>query len=447
MSGFTLLELIVVLAGLGILSSLAISNTSKYLDYAKVDEAKSLLNKAAAKCLQGLRSEGNRADFLTRRSLFDAKDSGGKDLEDILTAERLATTGYKFTNEFKSCGKTSIVAISEEDSKRRYPGLTFNITTDGRLSKCATDDGSDTESAAISWAGKCVLKGEELIAWQKYDAMITEKKAECINNMNSWLENNNNRGKYTKAWNESATSGCPSGPPKVENKTCTPNGCNKTIYGYKGVIVSTGDTAEARKAYEDYEIIQKGKECATATKALRDEKMHTSSDGISVGKCGGDTYWFFRGEEVSAVDWKKSMCNENKQNLLKTTHSGPIQHCGDSPVYICDGKELTGDNAQADFDTCLANNKDAQCTQALNNDAVKKSNGGPYTSPTPKGMLAPIGKDCGETYWYCSESGKIHREPGSREKYEADKDCEQACQPRDAALCSIFKSQYWCCNK
>ena len=48
--GFTLLELIVVLAGLGILSSLAIPNYMKYLDYAKVDEAKALLNSAAADC-------------------------------------------------------------------------------------------------------------------------------------------------------------------------------------------------------------------------------------------------------------------------------------------------------------------------------------------------------------------------------------------------------------
>ena len=55
--GFTLLELIVVLAGLGILSSLAIPNVIKYLDYAKVDEAKSLLDSAAADCLQGLRRE------------------------------------------------------------------------------------------------------------------------------------------------------------------------------------------------------------------------------------------------------------------------------------------------------------------------------------------------------------------------------------------------------
>ena len=57
--GFSLIELVVVLSGLGILSSLAASNVIKYLDYAKVDEARALLNTAAAECLQGLRREGS----------------------------------------------------------------------------------------------------------------------------------------------------------------------------------------------------------------------------------------------------------------------------------------------------------------------------------------------------------------------------------------------------
>ena len=121
-------------------------------------------------------------------------------------------------------------------------------------------------------------------------------------------------------------------------------------------------------------------------------------------------------------------CNQNKQGLLSTTHSGPVEHCGSSPIYICGGEELTGDNAQADFDTCVASNKDAQCTQALNDDAVSRGNGGPYTSPTPSDMSEPFGDDCGETYWYCK--GKIHREPGSKEKYDNDENCKYVPPPK-----------------
>ena len=53
--GFTLIELIVVLAGLGILSSLTITNVMKYIDYAK-SMKQTLLNKAAAECLQEFRA-------------------------------------------------------------------------------------------------------------------------------------------------------------------------------------------------------------------------------------------------------------------------------------------------------------------------------------------------------------------------------------------------------
>jgi len=56
--GFTLLELIVVIAGLGILAGLAIPNFLKYLEQAKIDQAKSLLSSASAECLQMYRSEG-----------------------------------------------------------------------------------------------------------------------------------------------------------------------------------------------------------------------------------------------------------------------------------------------------------------------------------------------------------------------------------------------------
>ena len=114
------------------------------------------------------------------------------------------------------------------------------------------------------------------------------------------------------------------------------------------------------------------------------------------------------------------MCSSNKQKLLSTTHSGPIEYCGTTQIYICGGEEILGDRevAEAKFQTCLANDKDAQCTQSLNNDAAKRANGGPYISPTPSKMTPPIGNNCNIQYWYCEN--KIYTDKAS---YEADKRC------------------------
>ena len=102
--GFTLLELIVVLAGLGILSSLAIPNVIKYLDYAKVDEAKSLLDSAAADCLQGLRREGtNRLDDPLS--------------ENIISDDRLENSVYVFVKNANKCGDT-MMARNKNDEER-----------------------------------------------------------------------------------------------------------------------------------------------------------------------------------------------------------------------------------------------------------------------------------------------------------------------------------------
>ena len=96
--GFTLIELIIVLAGLGVLSSLAISNVGKYLDHTRVDEAKSLLNSAVADCLQELRRKGsNRLNQEVN--------------QDILSAEQLEGAGYKFQDTSSTIYQSITAAI------------------------------------------------------------------------------------------------------------------------------------------------------------------------------------------------------------------------------------------------------------------------------------------------------------------------------------------------
>ena len=418
-SGFSLIELMVVIAGLGILSSFAISNVIKYFDYASVDEAKSLLNSAAADCLQNLRRQGNG-------SLTQTVDTN------IISQERLENTGYKFQESGTTdiCGNVLITATLE-NKKDRMPDLGFTIDAKGNLIKLAVDTGTDTSYAAKSWAGKNVTEAAGLKELMDYNKAILDAKSSCIENFNNWLINSGD-GKFN-TWNDVATIGCPSKPPKVVSNTCTTNGCNSPIYALDNSIVGTTQEAYDAAFKAKYDAL-----CAGELVKKRESIATTASEaGEKLQHCGQKLFWFFEGENVGSNDaWKTLMCKKNKQQLLDTTHSGPIEHCDISPIYICGGKEIreNGDRqqAKADFDACVESDKDAQCSQALNNDALTRPNGGPYTSPIPGGMSAPIGEDCGITYFYCKELGKIFRD---KNMFDKDEKCKPVCPPRPFPAC------------
>ena len=354
--------------------------------------------------------------------------------QNILSADRLENTGYKFqdSSTTKNCGNTLITAISAGDQER-MPDLGFTITANGELTKLAVDTGSDTAYVAKSWAGINVTEAAGLKELMDYNQAILDAKAACVETFNTWLTKTGDGKSYT--WDESAGSGCPSRPPKVASKTCTTNGCTKPIYALDNNIV--GSTQEAYDAAfkAKYDAL-----CSQEVVAKRTENARTTSaDGEQLTKCGQKRFWFFDGENVGSSDaWKALMCKSNKQGLLSKTHSGPVEYCDTSPIYICGGEEITGANARADFETCLANDKNAICTSALNADAVNRPDGGPWVSPIPSDMRAPIGKDCGETYWYCQ--GKIHREPDSQTKYANDPNCQKNVYS-EIKHCAIYTRQ------
>ncbi|MDO6351465.1 type II secretion system protein [Synechococcus sp. YX-04-1] len=427
--GFTLLELIVVMAGLGILSSLAIPNFLKYLDYAKVDEAKSLLNSTAADCLQGLRRNSSR--------LLEPVDGN------IISFSRLKNTGYIFKDNntritgtteeeqkyLPNCENVLITAAQLPDRDERLPDLGFSINDSGTLTKIAVNSGSETEFAAESWAGANTTDEATLIEWLKLNEDITKAKAKCQENLDNFTTGR------TNMWDPEKTKSCTDKPPISETpETCTPSGCTKKVWYIDGEFCG----------YEEADF----RECqrAKTTAACQAEKDNKASEqppwttetisGDQLPNCEKPV-WFYEGVDVgSAAAWTPLMCDREKRKLLTTIHSDPVDYCETSPIYIIGGEEILPDasreDAKQEFDDRLAKNKESQCSNLLREDAKKKTTPGPHTSPTPEGMEPIIPDDCGVKYWYCKESGKIYKGADGETDFNADKSCEKkSCEVPD----------------
>ena len=311
--------------------------------------------------------------------------------------------------------------------------------SDGNLDKLASTEVAEKKADCIKWAGKCVFsKAAKTLAEHKQ--RVKDAEDACGQQLTDWREKNKmNPTKYKKWDSSKGPDTCPKSPPKdaddtynPETSTCTTTGCNPgvPVWGLWDKDKGTGTEYSSKNDYEEARKLLIGEKC---DKQIKDEYENASppftnpsSAGVLLSECQNERYWFVDGENKGSEDeWKKGMCAKNKEALLSTTHSGPVEYCDISPIYICGGEEILGDRviAKAKFETCLANDKNAICTTALNNDALKKSNGGPYTSPTPSDMTAPVGDDCNAQYWYCK--GKIHREPDQRKNMTMTKRARQ----------------------
>ena len=254
-SGFSLVELVTVVAVLGSLTTISLIGLDGNggivgaLKSAEIDEAKALLNKAAAACLQNARIGGEDKDKI---------DDG------IISNKRINTIGFEIDTDSNAdkCSYFQIIPTDPDDNIR-FP-IGFSVT-DGILTKFAnpTSDNKGSISSCERWAGinckqdECLKK---LIEWKNE---ISEKKIACESKYEDWLNiSKTTPYKYTR-WNPNAEEGCPARPSKDcsesyrTDPTCTPNGCNRVVYGLDGEFV--GFTQED---YDNALAAKYGKICA-----------------------------------------------------------------------------------------------------------------------------------------------------------------------------------------
>lgn len=319
--GFSLLELVVVVAGLAILSSLSIPNILSRVKLNKVEEAKALMNSYALDCLAKYRISTQSIDDFLKDAVPDELDN-----------ERLSTLQYQIDGDKKKCANVAIKPLN--DNEKDLFAFDFSMLPDKdglmRIRKTGTpSDNKFFENSCKNWAGKnCGASAEQKAKWA-LEAAVAKAKAECESAHNTWL-NAKNSGQF-KAWDST-------------NESCT-----RPVFAYKGRPVNS---YEAMLAMEKAEM---GEDCINWRESLV-ASNHISPNGNpeTIAACDGKEWWFHSGEKpfTSQIAWnefdnksKIQACNKNREDARLGGYAGEYLHTPDGPspcgtvTYLCDKKE------------------------------------------------------------------------------------------------------------
>ncbi len=335
--GFSLMELTVVVAILGILGSLSISNFSKWLKLANIDEAMSVLNNSLVECLQASRT-GTDPTTISPPS-------------EVIDNNRLEPANYKIKSSKDKCSDFFITPTDENENLLFEMG--YLITTAGNVTKIATP--ADDESSlprCKRWAGpNCGASEEQKAAWAAAAALAKEKK-DCGDAFYSWLNDtppNGGTGTFNR-WDSNAES------------------CSLTTYAFEGTIVSNQAAVDAALA---------SKLGAICTSKVVEQKDIKTTGPTTLADCPGQTFYFCLGEDkqteqamnICIAENEEQTCIANREQARQNDHKGkygPFSGpgtCGQT-YWMCNGVQFTtesdyiasecGTPDTSDSETCLA---------------------------------------------------------------------------------------------
>jgi prepilin-type N-terminal cleavage/methylation domain-containing protein len=303
-SGYTLLELIVVLAGLGILAGLAVPSFLKYLEHAKIDQAKSLLNSALAECLQIYRSEGI---------------SGLAKEPSILEREKLPD-GYSYIDGQNKCQAIAVEDTSNPETLLITLGITIDDATGApRASKWSVYKHPDTKYACEQWGG-CGEGAtvQAIIAEQKRRAEEQARLAAIEERYNAWLKGP---------------------PPGTGNYTAD----GKNIWAFQGRVLA--DEAKFNQVVEQ----ECGKELTDALNNAKNTKLdgpfnYTGKSGgcsISTYLCSGKDVGSKDGYDACKEEERQTRCTAAEGRWIASGVNGKFSEPGCEVKWQCNKEILT----------------------------------------------------------------------------------------------------------
>ena len=313
-NGFTLMELVVVVAGLAILSSISVPNILSRIKLNRVEEAKALMNSFALDCLGKYRISTDPADFIENAT------------PDELDNLRLSTLQYQIDGDKNKCSHVAIKPLN--DDEKDLFAFDFRMSSDGRILKTGTPSNNPKFlNSCRSWAGKnCGLSDEQVAEFARL-AAIAKAKATCDSAYSSWL-NEGNSGGYV-AWSN------------------VDEDCTRPVFAFEGKPVNSLEAVNLALK-EKY-----GKACAEWTESKKDSISPNGNPETKDPECGGISYWFHSGNIFTTkVAWtahdnliKEQACLDNKAKAISNGTKGEFTYtpadgpppCGDV-VWLCNGK-------------------------------------------------------------------------------------------------------------
>ena len=325
--GFTLVELVIVIAGIAALGAFAIPSVLNTIKLNRIEEAKALMNAFAADCLGKYRISTDPVKFVEEA------------IPSELDNEKLLTLGYQIDGNKSKCSLTAIKPADKDDNF--LYALDFRISSEGQVLKTATPSNNPAAlNSCKGWAGKnCGLSEAQKDEFARLEA-LAKAKATCLSNYQNWLGKGSSGESVT--WDN-------------EKENCT-----KQVFAFEGTPVASKEAIdEALKA-------KYGRACEDWRLGKTSNASYVSPGGNGESKnpeCGGVEYWFHTGREfTSKADWterdnkiKKQACEANRSELLSQNKEGKHTYgptpgpdpCG-KVVWLCKGQELT---TEADYKT------------------------------------------------------------------------------------------------
>ena len=322
-SGFTLIELVIVISGLAALSSFAIPSYMNQVKLNKVEQAKAIINGYAADCLSQYRliKDSEKQNFIETATPTQ------------LNNKELASLGYSIDGDKNKCSQLSIKPTNEKEDKLSQFG--FNLEEDSRelvtIRKTA-EPSSYTGSKRFlnsceGWAGDgCGLTPAQKEEFAR-KAAIAKNKSICMAKYNKWLSDGSSGG-FT-SWDS-------------EKETCT-----RPTFAFEGIPVSSAEAVE--QALKN----KYGKACSD-WKASKTNTISPNGNPETLDpECGGVNYWFYSGNVfTNQAAWtahdnlvKEQACIENRAIALQSGTNGEYTYnpagpppCG-KVVWFCNGRE------------------------------------------------------------------------------------------------------------